>query len=173
MAGQTGKRLTDSKLHNIAPNSNQLTSSSVAGLVFKPSSCTKGTGVWILRYYDKFSKKRTKLTLRHYSKMGIASAEEEAKFLRAALKQGLNPKIEKQKAQDRERQKQLNTFKSISEEFFNKEKIMKCWKNQKSIDNWSDRMKKYVYPALADKPIIEINARDLTAILIAIWNTKT
>ncbi|PIT50391.1 hypothetical protein BHC48_06685 [Snodgrassella communis] len=50
---------------------------------------------------------------------------------------------------------------------------MKRWKNQKSIDNWSDRMKKYVYPALADKPIIEINARDLTAILIAIWNTKT
>lgn len=50
---------------------------------------------------------------------------------------------------------------------------MKRWKNQKSIDNWSDRMKKYVYPVLADKPIIEINARDLTAILIAIWNTKT
>ncbi|MCO6518128.1 hypothetical protein [Snodgrassella sp.] len=85
----------------------------------------------------------------------------------------MNPKVEKQKAQDRERQKQLNTFKSISEEFLNKEKSMKRWKNQKSIDNWSDRMKKYVYPALADKPIIEINARGLTAILIAIWNTKT
>jgi hypothetical protein len=173
MAVQSRKRLTDSKLRNITPNSNQLTSSSVAGLVFKPSPCTKGTGAWILRYYDKVSKKRTKITLGHYPKMGIAAAEEEAKFLRAALKQGVNPKVEKQKAQDRERQKQLNTFKSISEEFFNKEKIMKCWKNQKSIDHWSDRMKKYIYPALADKPIIEINARDLTAILIAIWNTKT
>ncbi|MCO6508717.1 MAG: DUF4102 domain-containing protein [Snodgrassella sp.] len=75
-----GKRLTDSKLRNIAPNSNQLTSSSVAGLIFKPSSCTKGTGAWILRYYDKVSKKRTKLTLGHYPKMGIASAEKEAKF---------------------------------------------------------------------------------------------
>ena len=80
MAVQSGKRLTDSKLRNIAPNSNQLTSSSVAGLVFKPSSCTKGTGTWILRYYDKVSKKRIKITLGHYPKMGIASAEKEAKF---------------------------------------------------------------------------------------------
>lgn len=30
-----------------------------------------------------------------------------------------------------------------------------------------------VYLALAGKPIIEIKAIDLTAILIAIWNTKT
>ena len=44
MATQTGKRLTDSKLRNIAPKSKPLTSSAVAGLVFYPSSSTKGAG---------------------------------------------------------------------------------------------------------------------------------
>lgn len=172
MATQTGNRLTDSKLRNISPKSKPLTSSAVAGLVFYPSSSTKGAGAWVLRYYDNSSKKRTKMTLGHYPKMGIADAESEAKLYRSILKQGLNPKVEKQKIQDRELQKQSYTFEYLAIEYLNHEKTMGRWKNPKSAQNFERRLQTYVYPTLANKVITEINIRDITELLKGIWNTK-
>ena len=144
MAKQTGNRLTDSKLRNIAPKSKPLTSSAVAGLVFYPSSSTKGAGAWILRYYHNSSKKRTKMTLGHYPKMGIAEAESEAKLYRAALKQELNPKVEKQKNKDQELQKQSYTFEYLAEEYLNHEKEMGRWKNPRSAHNFKRHLQVYV-----------------------------
>ncbi|WP_371750716.1 tyrosine-type recombinase/integrase [Snodgrassella alvi] len=172
MATQTGNRLTDSKLRNITPKSKPLTSSAVAGLVFNPSSSTKGAGAWILRYYDNSSKKRTKMTLGHYPKMGIAEAESEAKLYRAALKQGLNPKVEKQKNKDQKLQKQSYTFEYLAEEYLNHEKEMGRWKNPRSAYNFKRRLQTYVYPTLASKVITEVNIRDITELLKGIWNTK-
>ena len=172
MATQTGKRLTDSKLRNIAPKSKPLTSSAVAGLVFYPSSSTKGAGAWVLRYYDNSSKKRTKMTLGHYPKMGIADAESEAKLYRSILKQGLNPKVEKQKIQDQELQKQSYTFEYLAIEYLNHEKAMGRWKNLRNAQSFERRLQMYVYPVLANKVITEINIRDITELLKGIWNTK-
>ena len=172
MAKQTGNRLTDSKLRNIAPKSKPLTSSAVAGLVFSPSSSTKGAGAWVFRYYDNSSKKRTKMTLGHYPKMGIAEAESEAKLYRAALKQGLNPKVEKQKNKDQELQKQSYTFEYLAVEYLDHEKTMGRWKNLKNAQNFERRLQTYVYPSLASKVITEISIRDITELLKGIWNTK-
>lgn len=172
MAKQTGNRLTDSKLRNIAPKSKPLTSSAVAGLVFYPSSSTKGAGAWVLRYYDNSSKKRTKMTLGHYPKMGIADAESEAKLYRSILKQGLNPKVEKQKIQDQELQKQSYTFEYLAVEYLNHEKAMGRWKNLRNAQSFERRLQMYVYPILANKVITEISIRDITELLKEIWNTK-
>ena len=172
MTKQTGQRLTDSKLRNIAPKSKPITSSAVAGLVFSPSTTTKGTGTWILRYYEKLKNKRTKLTLGHYPHMGIAEAQEEAKLLRAALKQGLDPKVEKQKIKDQEQQKQANTFENNALQCIEHYKEMRRWKNNVGAMQMLKGLKRYVFPFIGAKPITEITIRDTVPLLVDIWNTK-
>lgn len=172
MTKQAGQRLTDSKLRNLAPKSKPITSSAVAGLVFSPSTTTKGTGTWILRYYEKLKNKRTKLTLGHYPHMGIAEAQEEAKLLRAALKQGLDPKVEKQKIKDQELQKQENTFENVALQRIEHGETMQRWKNKKSAKDMYNGLKNYVFPYIGKKPIAEITIRDTVPILKSIWSTK-
>lgn len=172
MTKQTLRRLSDTKLRNIAPNSKPITSPAVAGLIFVPSTSTKGTGAWVLRYYNKTLQKRQKVTVGHYPLMSIVEAEAEANKLKAGLKTGLDPKLEKQKSKDLLTMDQENTFQAVAEEYFATAKQQNLWKNEKNEKNWKSRMQNFVYPTIGHMPITQIKARHLTFMLQDIWNKK-
>lgn len=172
MSKQTPRKLVDSKLRNIAAGSKQITSTSVTGLVFIPSTSTKGQGAWVLRYFNNKTKKRQKVTVGHYPAMSIVEAESEANRLKFDLKNGIDPKRNIQIAKYNISTEEDNTFLTVATEFFNNAKSTGKWKNQKNIQNWINRMEKYVYRRIGKLPIIDIRARDIAEALQGIWMKK-
>lgn len=172
MSKQTPRKLTDSKLRNIAAGSKQITSSAVAGLIFIPSTSTKGQGAWILRYYNNKIKKRQKVTVGHYPAMSIVEAEAEANRLKFDLKNGIDPKRNIQIAKESKLCQEDNTFLTVATEFFTNAQNIGKWKNSKNVQNWINRMGKYIYPKIGHLDITEIRAQDISEALQNIWRTK-
>lgn len=172
MSKQTPRKLVDSKLRNIAAGSKQITSTSVTGLVFIPSTRIKGQGAWVLRYYNNKTKKRQKVTVGHYPAMSIVEAEAEANRLKFDLKNGIDPKRNIQIAKYDLSTEEDDTFSTVATEFFSNAQNTGKWKNQKTIQNWINRMEKYVYPRIGELPITDIRARDISEALQGIWMKK-
>lgn len=172
MSKQTPRKLTDSKLRNIAAGSKQITSSAVAGLIFIPSTSTKGQGAWILRYYNNKTKKRQKVTVGHYPAMSIVEAEAEANRLKFDFKNGMDPKRNIQIAKDNILRQDNNTFLTVATEFFTNAQTTGKWKNSKNMQNWLYRMENYVFPKLGQLLITDIHARDIADTLKNIWQAK-
>ncbi|MEX6424558.1 integrase domain-containing protein [Providencia manganoxydans] len=114
--------------------------------------------LWRFRYYKPSSKKRAMISLGSYPDISLADARRLKDNARALLASNIDP-LEHKKKQDEDRlNKTKNTFFNIAKEWF----VVKSTYNlapNTLRDIWLT-FERHVFPAIGNKPVIELTARD-------------
>lgn len=140
----------------------------VQGLLIQVRS--SGAKSWLLRY--RLHGRRVDLGLGSYPTMTLAAAREEARRIHALIRDGVDPKAEREREQI-ERAKASRkglTFAEAVERYL--EKKLPELSNGKHRNQWTSTLATYALPALGDKAVNEIEMKDLLGVLEPIWRTK-
>lgn len=119
-----------------------------------------GTGSWLLRI--QHAGKRRDFGLGSVSKVGLAAARERASLIREQLAAGLDPVVERKKAQEA-----IPTFRQAALAFHGEQKA--SWKNGKHQAQWLATLDAYAYPELGDVTVEKISAPMVRDVLLPIW----
>lgn len=162
--------LSDTKLRAVKAGSEILTDSACTGLLFRPSLKANGVGSWMFRYTspDEMGRngqpKRVKLTLGRYPKLGLREARQMAQELTDKVAAGIDPRRgDDTPAADA-------TFARVLEMYFDYRSP--AWKGGKQGPTYLKRrgvMDRNLIPALGDRKMQSIAAKDLAAALSALW----
>ena len=151
--------LTDTRIRNLSPKSNQYRVADSHGLVIEINP--NGSRLWRHRY--RYNNKATMLSLGSYPLVSLLDARQARDNNKQMLKQGINPKQEKSLS---------NSVNSTFLDMFNQ------WIN-KNIDEWSSKTTKqaiqrannYLMPVLGNLPIEDIKSPDMRNLLLKIQDT--
>ena len=151
--------LTDTKIRNLKPKSNQYRVADSHGLVIEINP--NGSRLWRHRY--RYNSKATMMSLGSYPLVSLLDARQARDNNKQMLKQGINPKQEKSLS---------NSVNSTFSDMFNQ------WIN-KNIDEWSSKTTKqaiqrannYLMPVLGNLPIEDIKSPDMLNLLLKIQDT--
>lgn len=124
----------------------------------------KGTKRWALRL--TIDGRRVERGLGVWPDVGLDDARRKASQLRAGAKEGRDLKTEARTS----RQHKAVTFKAAFETFFEirRQKLS----NGKHIKQWETTMQTYVFPVIGKRPVSEIGATEVLAVLQPIWFSK-
>ena len=113
----------------------------------------------------------------HHGGVSLATARDLAAAARSLVKQGIDP-IEAratarlaEEANVASKQAQAQTFEAAANDYISGQEA--GWENAKHKAQWSATLKTYAFPKIGNKPVGEITADDLEAILKPIWLEKT
>jgi integrase len=95
----------------------------------------------------------------------LTEAREKARIGRELAKAGINPSEEW-----RREELVVPTFEKAARQYHGH--VEKAWRNGKHGAQWLTTLETYVFPALGSKPVNEIDASDIQAVLLPIWLTK-
>lgn len=138
---------------------------------------------WFFRYkaliqppYPEGGKTKVK---EHYLGLGSAFdvsldvARQKAARYRAMLADGEDPvaEIRARKAARKLEKARTMTFRQAAERYSDANKD--TWSNKKHAAQFLSTLKAYVFPALGDHPVADINTSDVLRVLEPIWKTKT
>lgn len=119
-----------------------------------------GKGSWLLRV--QAAGKRREFGLGPAANVGLAAARERAAEIRRQLAAGLDPVLERRKAQDA-----ILTFKEAAVAFHTEQKA--GWKNGKHLAQWLATLETYAYPAIGAVTVDRITATMVRDVLLPIW----
>ncbi len=157
------KGLTNAGLHPVG---------GVAGLMLQVSPT--GTRSWLLRV--KVGAKRREIGLGAYPGVGIALAREKAQATRDEIAKGIDPVAQRAAARQTivEQQQEENalawTFKRCAEAYIKAKKP--GWRNDKHGQQWENTLATYVYPAIGETMVRNVNITHITNIIEPHWATK-
>jgi integrase len=121
---------------------------------------TSGLKSW--RFDYRFEGKRQTMTFGTYPMVSLKEAREKLLEAKKTIKSGVNPSIQKKAAKESQAACSLGSFEVIAREWFENKKII-------IKDNYSSRimgrLEKDLFPFLSDRPISEITAPELLAVL--------
>ena len=146
--------LTDTTLRAIKP-SDKLQKLFDGGGLFLAIS-PSGTKSWRLKY--RYAGKEKLLTLGQYPLVSLKDAKERAIDAKKTLSAGKDPIVERKYAQ----QQQLNSFELIAREWHEKQSPVWVSTYSKSV---LMKLEKHVFPYIGSRPIAEISAPELLAML--------
>lgn len=118
---------------------------------------------WVLRV--QVDGKRRDYGLGPYPEVSLSDAREKAAEWRKIAKAGHNPSYEA-----RRQRGQLTTFKVAANRFHEERKT--SWKNGKHQDQWINTLATYAFPSLGELSVDRIDAEDIVAVLLPIWQSK-
>ena len=150
--------LSDAKARNAKPKTKPYKIADGEGLflVVMPS----GSKYWRLRYF--FAGKEKLLALGVYPEVSLADARERRAQARKVLAAGGDPGETKKEAKRLTTLKTANAFEVVAREWF--EKRRHEWAPS-SADTMLDRLDKHILPKLGQRPIAEITAPEVLAML--------
>ncbi len=150
--------LSDAKARNAKPRAKRYKISDGEGLflVVMPS----GSKYWRLRYF--YAGKEKLLALGVYPEISLADARDRRAQAQKVLAMGSDPADVRRKAKHNVQQKNADCFEAIAREWYDKGKHK--WAESSRIDKLS-RLERHVFPKIGPKPISEINAPDVLAML--------
>ena len=157
------KGLTSAGLHPVG---------GVAGLMLQVSPT--GTRSWLLRV--KVGDKRREIGLGAYPGVGVALAREKAQQTRDEIAKGDDPVAKRAAARQNivEQQQQEKalawTFKRCAEAYIKAKKP--GWRNAKHGTQWENTLATYVYPAIGEVLVRNVNITHITSIVEPHWATK-
>jgi integrase len=122
-----------------------------------------GARRWLLR--TSVGGRRVDMGLGGFPLVGLAEARERALHYRKIARGGGDPLAEKRKAQT-----PVPTFAEAAQAVHAEH--VKGWKNRKHQAQWINTLKEYVYPALGDRRVDQIETPDILKVLSPIWLTK-
>jgi integrase len=139
------------------------------GLVLQISKT--GAKSWLFRYRSSLGKIR-EMGLGGLTSVSLADARRQADRVRLARSEGHDPLEQKRERESQSKREAAGsvTFKSCAEQYIALNSP--GWQNVKHAAQWQSTLETYVYPALGNEPIAEINTQSVTQVLEPIWNTK-
>ncbi len=154
-------RLSDAKIRNAKPRAKPYKIADGEGLflVIWPS----GSKYWRLRYF--FGGKEKRLALGVYPDVSLADARDRRAQARKMLAGGNDPGEAKKEAKRLTVLRNANTFEAVAREWF--EKREHEWAPI-TADIKLERLEKYILPKLGPRPIANINAPEVLAMLRAV-----
>ncbi|CAJ0867555.1 hypothetical protein AMST5_01965 [freshwater sediment metagenome] len=138
----------------------------------KPGRHGDGAGLWLIvspsgakRWALRFNwqRKPTEAGLGAFPEIGLAEARDRALAARKLVKNGVNPIAERKRREGRD------TLRTVADEFFKEHSL--AWKSEVYRCWWRVSLQTHAEPIL-EKPIDEITAHDVSAILQPIWLSK-
>ncbi|MEW8534534.1 MAG: tyrosine-type recombinase/integrase [Candidatus Thiodiazotropha endolucinida] len=137
-----------------------------------------GSKKWALRYtYDG---KQHEMGLGSLRDLNLEQARAISGKYRAMAKEGIDPRIARAQAREKNRQTSKNikkhlatipTFTAAAARHIRTQR--RAWDNHKHAKQWISTLKTYAIPVIGDKPVHAITIEHITAILNPIWHTKT
>lgn len=149
--------------------------SDVKGLVLRVRVANDGSiyRQWIWRYtLPGTGGTRETISPGSFPGVGVAEAREKARDYAKGLRQGINPKTQRdQEREEVSRTVQRNTFRTVALEYWKTHH--KSWKNLKHRAQWKDSwMETYTFPVIGALDVAEIRLADVEKVLRPIWQTK-
>jgi integrase len=139
------------------------------GLYLQVTSATARS--WIYRY--KLDGKTKDVGLGSLKKVGLAKARQNAEEQRQLRGEGKDPIKQRRvlEAAQRLATAGATTFRGAAEELIASHEA--GWRNPKHRQQWRNTLSTYVYPAIGNKSVAEIDTEDVLGVLKLIWQTKT
>lgn len=131
------------------------------GLVLNLSA--PGRGHWFVRVQMKG--KRSDIGLGALADMGLADAREAARTIRKDIKSGVDVLTERKKERD-----EIPTFRRAAKLVHEEHKA--GWKNGKHQSQWISTLETYVFPAMGDCLVSDIEGPAIRDVLTPIWLSK-
>lgn len=131
------------------------------GLVLNLSA--PGRGHWFVRVQMKG--KRSDIGLGALADMGLADAREAARTIRKDIKSGVDVLTERKKERD-----EIPTFRRAAKLVHEEHKA--GWKNGKHQSQWISTLETYVFPAMGDCLVSDIEGPAIRDVLAPIWLSK-
>lgn len=136
---------------------------------------------WQLRYQLKG--KRTNVGLGAYDKKTntLAMARQKVMESKQLIHKGIHPteqkRVQKEAGLELERTRKAeqsakkNTFAVVAAELIDRRKS--GWRNAKHAQQWTNTLATYAFPVFGDKPVAEVDLKDIRRCLDPIWESKT
>ena len=119
-----------------------------------------GSGSWVLRV--QVEGKRRDIGLGSATTLKLADARTKAAELRALARQGLDPKVERDR-----KPIEVPSFEDAARECHGEMKV--GWRNKKHRDGWLASLTTHIFPALGDKPVDAVTSIMVRDALAPIW----
>jgi integrase len=144
-------------------------------------SVNGGSRSWTLRVVVEG--KRRAIGLGPYPEVGLAAAHDAARALKAQIRKGVDPLLDRRLAVEakrsaiREAQAALVTFKKAAEDYIDTNRA--GWSNPKHAKQWTSTLSKWVYPLIGDRAVAGITTGDVMAVLSqsvaggTLWSART
>jgi integrase len=131
---------------------------------------------WHLRYTDPITKKEQTASLGTYPNTGLAQAREKTKAIKKDLEAGITPRdrerIQKQKLRAA-RQSEKQTFMVVANSWYQECIDDGIWSSKKHQNVIKESLENHVYPSIGEKPVKEVTASDVRAIVRKIARAGT
>lgn len=130
-----------------------------------------GARTWVLRV--RVGGRQRELGLGGFPTVGLAEARERARVERAKVLQGVDPRLERDRARRTmaEARHSQQDFATVAEQYIALH--AKSWKNRKHAMQWTATLQAYAYPVIGVLPPSEITVAHVVSVLEPIWITKT
>lgn len=154
------KPLTPSEVQNTKPRAAMYALHDGDGLLLEvmPS----GSKLWRLRYYRPGTKVRTNLSLGAYPDVSLRRAREKRAEARALLADGIDPGAKRQAEKAAKVAAAANSLEAVAGEYLDMKAATRTAGTTSRARAW---MVQYVFPKLGSRPISEIEAPELLAVL--------
>jgi integrase len=132
-----------------------------------------GTGArsWILR--ATVGTKRRDMGLGQFPGVTLAQARDKARRAREQIDQGVDPILERERAQSllRAEQSMAVTFEAAATAYIDSKGAE--WRNAKHAAQWTATLKTYAFPIIGSLHVADVEQGHIVAMLEPIWKTKT
>lgn len=118
----------------------------------------QGNKTWRLDYTRPIIKKRNTITLGSYPQLSLAEARQQRDRIKKDLSEGIDPSTEKKRIAKENLEEHLNTFHAIAEDWLSRQNY-----SEATLEK-ANRLLKYAYMGIGNKPISAITPRDILAV---------
>jgi integrase len=150
--------LTDTKIKNAKPQAKPYKLADERGLFLLVHS--NGSRYWRWKFH--FGGKEKQLALGVYPDVSLKAARDKRDEARAVLASGADPSCKRREEKRAAKLMQANTFETVASEFLDKQRMRWTGKHIKGMTN---RLQANVFPYIGERPIGEIEAPELLAVL--------
>lgn len=151
--------LSDVKVRNARASDKTIKLSDSNGLYLEVR--TTGSKIWRYRFYLP-NGKDSRYTIGEYPAVSLSDARAERDRVRALVRKGINPTAARRDDELRAEAEAANTFKTVALEWIEKKRSTWTDGSCKQVESF---LKINCYPAFGDKPIREITAHEILAVL--------
>ncbi len=151
--------LTDVKVRNARPTGKVTRLSDSDGLYLEVR--TTGAKIWRYRFYLPDGKD-SRYTIGEYPAVSLSEARAERDRVRELVKKGVNPTDARRQNKELEKAEAANTFKTVALEWIEKKRPTWTHGTCKQVESF---LAINCYPAFGDKPIRDIAAHEILAVL--------
>jgi integrase len=123
---------------------------------------TKGGKWWRLRY--QFEGKEKLLSLGVYPDISLSDARERRHEARARIAKGIDPSADRKTVKEKKAESSANSFEVIAKEWHKNQVGNKAWSADHAATIMT-RLEKDVFPWIGSRPIAEVTAKEIKAIL--------